>query len=47
MDLLAKIESFWLGMDVTRCLKAKIAKNVLTLTIFGDFWTILHESHQS
>ncbi len=43
----APIESFWLGMDATRCLKAKIAKNVFTLTKFGDFCTILHESHQS
>ena len=33
-------------MDVTRWLKAKIAKNVFTLTKFGDFCTILHESHQ-
>ncbi len=44
---LAKFEYFWLGMDVTRWLKAKIAKNVFILTKFGDFCTILHESHQS
>ena len=44
---MAKSEFFWLGMDVTRWLKAKIAKNVFTLTKFGDFGTILHESHQS
>ena len=44
---MAKIEFFWLGMDVTRWLKAKIAKNVFTLTKFGDFRTLLHESHQS
>ncbi len=43
----AKIEQFWLGTDVTRWLKAKIAKNVFTLATFGVFWTILHESHQS
>ncbi len=43
----AKIELFWLGMDVNRCLKAKIVKNVFTLTKFGVFWTILHECHQS
>ncbi len=43
----AKIEYFWLEMDVIRCLKAKIAKNVFNLTKFGDFCTILHESHQS
>ncbi len=43
----AKIECFWLGMDVTRCLKAKNAKNVFTLTKFGVFWAILHESLQS
>ncbi len=46
-QFLAKIEYFWLGMDVTRWSKAKIAKNVFTLTKFGVFWTILHESHQS
>ncbi len=43
----AKIECFWLGMDVTRCLKAKNAKNVFTLTKFVVFWAILHESLQS
>ncbi len=43
----AKIECFWLGMDVTRWLKAKIARNVFTLAKFGVFWTIWHESHQS
>ncbi len=43
----AKIEYFWLKMDVIRCLKAKIAKNVFILTKFGDFCTILRESHQS
>ncbi len=43
----AKIECFWLGMDVTRWLKAKIAKNVFTLTKIGHFCTNLHESHQS
>ncbi len=43
----AKIECFWLGLEVTRWLKAKSAKNVFTLTKFGVFWTILHESHQS
>ena len=43
---MAKIEFFWLGVDVTRWLKAKIAKNVFTLTKPGDFCTILHESHQ-
>ncbi len=43
----AKIECFWLGLDVTRWLKAKSAKNVFTLTKFGVFWTILHEGHQS
>ncbi len=47
LHFLAKIDQFWIGMDVTRCLKAKIAKNVFTLTKFGVFWTILHESHQS
>ena len=43
----AKFDQFWLGMDVTRCLKAKIATNVFTLTKFGDFCTILRESRQS
>ena len=43
---MAKIEFFWLGMDVTRW-KAKIAENVFTLTKRGDFCTILHESHKS
>ncbi len=43
----AKLECFWPGMDVTRQLKAEIAKNVFTLTKFGDFCTLLHESHQS
>ncbi len=43
----AKIEQFWLGMDATRCLKAEIAKIVFTLSKFGDFCTILHQSHQS
>ncbi len=47
LHFLAKIEYFWLEMDVIRCLKAKIAKNVFNLTKFGDFCTILHESHQS
>ena len=46
LHFLAKIEYFWLGMDVTSWLKAEIAKNVFTLTKFGDFCTILHESHQ-
>ncbi len=43
----AQNDSFWLDMDAARCLKAKIAKIVFTLTIFVDFCTILHESHQS
>ena len=43
----AKIDQFWLGMDVARCSKAKIAKKVFTSTKFGDFCTISHESHQS
>ena len=47
LHFLAKIDQFLLGMDVTRWLKAEIAKNVFTLTKFGDFCTILHESHQS
>ncbi len=47
LHFLAKIEYFWLEMDVIRCLKAKIAKNVFNLTKFGDFCTILHDSHQS
>ncbi len=47
LNLLAKIDQFWLEMDVIRCLKAKIAKNVFIFTKFGDFCTILHESHQS
>ena len=34
-------------MDETRRLKADIAKIVFTLTKFGDFCTILHESLQS
>ncbi len=46
LHFLAKIGQFWLGMDVVRCLKAKIAKNVFTWTKFGDFCTILRESHQ-
>ncbi len=47
LHFLAKIDQFWLGKDVTRCSKAKIAKNVFTWTKFGDFCTILHDSHQS
>ena len=47
LHLLAKIDQFWLGMDVTRWLKAEIAKKVFTSTKFGDFCTILLESHQS
>ena len=47
MQFLAKIQYFWLGMDVTRWLKAKNAKNVFTLTKFGDFCAILHKSHQN
>ncbi len=47
LHFLAKNDQFWLGMDVTRWLKAEIAKKVLTLTKFGDFCTILHEIHQS
>ena len=47
LHLLAKNDQFWLGVDVTRWMKAKIAKNVFTLTQFGDFCTILPESHQS
>ncbi len=47
LHFLAKIDQFWLGVDVTRCLKAKIAKNVFTWTKFGEFRTILRESHQS
>ena len=46
LNFLAKIDQFWLGMDVTRCLKAKIAKFVFTWTKFGDFCTFLLESHQ-
>ena len=34
-------------MDATRRSKAEIAKIVFTLTKFGDFCTILHESLQS
>ena len=29
---------YWEGMDATRWFKAKIEKNVFTLTIFGDFF---------
>ncbi len=47
LHFLAKNDQFWLGMDVTRWLKAEIAKNVFTSTKFVDFSTILHESHQS
>ena len=47
LHFLAKIDQFWLGIDVTRWLKAEIAKKVFTSTKFGDFCTILHESHQS
>ena len=47
LHFLAKNDQFWLGMDVTRWLKAEIAKKVFTLTKFVDFFTILHESHQS
>ena len=47
LHFLAEIEYLGLGMDVTRQLKAEIAKKVFTLTKFGDFCTILHESHQS
>ncbi len=34
-------------MAATRCLKAEIAKIVFTLSKFGEFCTILHQSHQS
>ncbi len=47
LHFLAKLDYFWLGMDVTRCLMAKIAKKVFTSTKFGVFCNILHDSHQS
>ena len=37
----AKIDFFWVGVDASRCLKAEIAENVIILTNFGDFLTIL------
>ena len=40
----AKLEKFWVAFDATRCLKATMAKNVLTLTKFCDFCTVLHDS---
>ncbi len=47
LHISAKIDYFWIGMDATRCFKAEIAKIVFTLSKFGDFWTIVHQSHQS
>ena len=39
---------FWLKtVNATRCLKTKFTQNVFSVTIFGDFCTILQESHQS
>ena len=39
---------FWLKtVNATRCLKTKFTLNVFSVTIFGDFCTILQESHQS
>ena len=35
--LLLKIDCFWVGMGATRCLKAKFAKNMFTLTILLFF----------
>ena len=43
----AKTDCFQLRMDANRCLKANSAQIVFSLTIFDDFCTILHESHQS
>ena len=37
MHFPTKIDHFWGGMGATRCLKAKIAKNVFTLTILFFF----------
>ena len=39
---------FWLKtVNATRCLKTKFTQNVFSVTNFGDFRTILQESHQS
>ena len=39
---------FWLKtVNATRCLKTKLTQNVFSVTNFGDFCTILQESHQS
>ncbi len=36
---------FWLKtVNATRCLKTKFTQNVFSVTIFGDFCTILQES---
>ena len=47
LHFLAKIDQFWLGMDVTRCLKAKIAKKVFNSTKIVEFCTFLRASPQS
>ena len=39
---------FWLKtVNATRRLKSKFTQNVFSVTNFGDFCTILQESHQS
>ena len=39
---------FWLKtVNATRCLKTKLTQYVFSVTNFGDFCTILQESHQS
>ena len=43
----ANFNCFWVGMDATRCLMAKTAKNVFTLKKLGDFTSVLRSSHWS
>ena len=43
----ANFNCFWVGMDATRCLMAKTAKNVFTLKKLGDFTIVLRSSHWS
>ena len=43
----ANFNCFWVGMDATRCLMAKTAENVFTLTKLADFPNVLRSSHWS
>ena len=47
MDFSTELDFFWVGIDATGRLKAKVAKNVLILLNFGDSCAVFHESRQS